>query len=119
MESDLDNLEQLISVAVECCVNRIKPSTDPVHSMTQIVAVMELAHVKAVGSTILSVLEVHKQVGGENLNPSQMLGFLEACEHDFSDNLRTNLSRIIKERGLYDIFDPNAKVREEILSENS
>jgi len=120
-ESDLQKLEQTIDAAMDACVNRMNNEEDlcdPMAAMSRIIGVMEIAHAKVVGTTILAILEAEKAEEDVIMHPAKLLQFLEACESDFRDNLRHNLARIIKERGLYDIFDPNAAVREEIINES-
>ena len=119
MQSDLDDLEKLIGAAVTVCIARMNEDDDPIQQMNELIAVIEMAHAKCVGTTVLSMLEAYKKHGDVGVKPGALLKFVEASESDFSDNLRSNLSRLIKEKGLYDIFDPNAKLRDEILAESN
>lgn len=88
-------------------------STSIFRDYLRMIDATELVHARAIGVLVLMMSS-----SDEPVSAAELRRFVENCERDFSLNLRINLKEHLKERGLPDIFDPNEKLREDIINDS-
>jgi len=120
IEKKLETLSDELHQALSSCAGGMAPACtsldESIESMTAIIDVISIQHQSAVWALIGSILDLEHGDVGFSVKHSSLKDTVHKCIETFSDELIENITESCKDAGYGNIFDPNAKVREEIIN---
>ena len=119
IEANLERMEQEIHKALVDCAERMKSCCmnvgESVEAMAVLIEIVSEKHQAAIWALIGAMLDISKE-DNVPIPLSILRKTVDQCMESFSKDLVNNIRESCESSGYPNIFDPNNKVREEILN---